>query len=680
MERRVFRDGRRAGGYPNTDEWSSEMRHKLRLILVIPAVLLVLCLVGIFLTRGVMANLQFLTSRGRDGSGYIVDQRPLQTAQALFPLAVSAEEQAHAHEAIRIGDHEVDQAFAMALRQANAENRTLTGKAVAVAEKITALQQTVKEDQAAVASLAASAKSRNPGPSDDDLDVAKTQLALDGDELMDAQNNLALVSGDQRGKIQEELATHEAGMKKFDDHTEGGQTAVISSQRYSTLSGRLTAWFNQRNRMSQIEQAKLQADQDAVSLTAEYRRLQQKAATLTGTEKAARPEVGGTAQGLATQGLAEGQRQIPAQRSSQAGLRPPALSAAEPVVKPMTGAAVTPALTPALTPTSRTDRLVLLRRLEAQRNILGILMDRIDGQKELSENYAAWLAQVRLQHRIIVHLMLQSFAWIAFIVLGAVFLAWIVAVLIERRITRRATADARSMHTLQTVLQLIVQFVALLLILLVIFGPPSQVPTILGLATAGLTVVFQDFILAFFGWFVLMGKNGIRVGDWVEINGIGGEVVEIGLFRTALLESGNWTDKGHPTGRRTTFVNKFAVSGQYFNFSTIGQWMWDEIKVNIPTSEDSYDLIERIHQAVLAETAKDTALAQSEWQRATQQHGMSQFSATPSVDMRPAPAGIDIVVRYVTRAGDRFEMRNRLYQAVIGLMREPAPALAAAGK
>ena len=57
-----------------------------------------------------------------------------------------------------------------------------------------------------------------------------------------------------------------------------------------------------------------------------------------------------------------------------------------------------------------------------------------------------------------------------------------------------------------------------------IFWPPSQVPTILGLATAGVTVVFQDFILAFFGWFVLMGRNGISVGDWVEINSVGGEV------------------------------------------------------------------------------------------------------------------------------------------------------------
>jgi small-conductance mechanosensitive channel len=215
---------------------------------------------------------------------------------------------------------------------------------------------------------------------------------------------------------------------------------------------------------------------------------------------------------------------------------------------------------------------------------------------------------------------------------------------------------------------LTIQFVTLLLVLLVIFGPPSQVPTILGLATAGLTVVFQDFILAFFGWFVVMGKTGIRLGDWVEINGVAGEVIEIGLFRTSLLETGNWSDKGHPTGRRVTFLNKYAISGQYFNFSTAGQWMWDEISVSVPTGEDTFKMIDEIHHAVLKETEEGARHAEDEWKKAMKQSELSLFSATPSVEMRPSGAGIDVLIRYVTRAGDRFEMRNRLYQLVIDLL------------
>ena len=227
------------------------------------------------------------------------------------------------------------------------------------------------------------------------------------------------------------------------------------------------------------------------------------------------------------------------------------------------------------------------------------------------------------------------------------------------------------MHTLRTIASLAIEVVTLVLVLLAVFGAPQQMPTILGLGAAGLTVVFQDFILAFFGWFVLMGKNGIRVGDWVEINGVGGEVAEVGLFRTALLETGNWTDKGHPTGRRVTFMNSFAVTGQFFNFSTAGQWMWDEISLNVPAGEGTYKTIEAIHKAVLAETEADAKEAEAEWKGANRQQELGQFSATPSVDMRPAASGIDILVRYVTRAGERFEMRNKLYGTVIELLQKP---------
>jgi len=75
---------------------------------------------------------------------------------------------------------------------------------------------------------------------------------------------------------------------------------------------------------------------------------------------------------------------------------------------------------------------------------------------------------------------------------------------------------------------------------------------------------------------------------------------------------------------------------------------------------------------VLEQTERDAKLAEQEWQSTTRHNGLSQFKATPSVDMRPAASGVDIVVRYVIRAGDRFEMRNRLYQSVINLLHTPA--------
>jgi small-conductance mechanosensitive channel len=446
----------------------------------------------------------------------------------------------------------------------------------------------------------------------DDLDVAKAQLQLDSDELADANEQLARVSGDQRGQIQQEMTAREAAMKKYDSQASGGQIAILSTTRRGTLAGRISAWFDQRSRMALIQQAKADTDADVAALNAKHDDFEKQA---TAAASAA------------------------ANSSAQSN---------------------------SATPNATRSKVARMAQAHALAQMHNIVEDQLETSKQLSAVYAKWLAQVQLQHSIVGHLILQSFSWIAFLILFGVLLTTGARVLLER-----ITMDRRRLHTLRTIATLGIQLVTLTLVLLIVFGTPNQVPTILGLGAAGLTVVFQDFILAFFGWFILMGKNGIRVGDWVEINGVGGEVVEIGLFRTALLETGNWTDKGHPTGRRVTFINNFAISGQYFNFSTTGQWMWDEITVSIPPGVDSYRIIEAIHTAVMKETQEDAKLAEQEWQKTSRQNGLSQFKATPSVDMRPAGSGIDIVVRYVIRAGDRFDMRNRLYQSVIELLHKP---------
>jgi len=210
--------------------------------------------------------------------------------------------------------------------------------------------------------------------------------------------------------------------------------------------------------------------------------------------------------------------------------------------------------------------------------------------------------------------------------------------------------------------------VAVLAVLVVLLGSPGQLTTVIGLAGAGLTVALKDFIVAFFGWFVLMGKNGIRVGDWVEINGIGGEVVEIGLLRTVLLETGQWSDAGHPTGRKVAFVNSFAVEGHYFNFSTTGQWLWDDIEVLVPSGDDPYRVLKSVQEVVLAQTQDNVRQAEEEWHRVARSHALQSFSAAPAINVKPTNMGVNITVRYITRAHQRFEMRSRLYSAIVELL------------
>ena len=174
-----------------------------RAVLVgLAAAVLAGCLLASYLTRGAMENLAFVDGQGAGGG--LVDQRPWQTAAALAPQAVTAEEKALALQAERLADHEVDQAFAMALRQAEMETHVLTGPALAMQQKLNDLADLVNDDQDRVDGLtgmlaeATKKGSASAQSLSDDLDAAKSQMQLDSDEMGDVSDDLARERGDKR--------------------------------------------------------------------------------------------------------------------------------------------------------------------------------------------------------------------------------------------------------------------------------------------------------------------------------------------------------------------------------------------------------------------------------------------------------------------------------------------------
>jgi small-conductance mechanosensitive channel len=570
-----------------------------RLGVILPAAALVVLLALLFVNRGALQELAFLR-HGQAGDTGLVDQAPYETARTLAGLAVSAEEQSFAQDAERLADHEVDQAFQGALLEAELNQKPPKGEAAALAAKVADLKAAVKSDQAALDAANAAVKAANaPATAGDDADVAQAQLGLDQDELADATADLARATGDKRGEIQQELSAREAAMKKFEGAGQQKKTAVAAAREFATLLGRLRAWFAQRSRVALLEQAESEARGDAAKLDQQHLQLEKE----------------GTSDSAAVATLAG------------------------------------------------SDRVKLLKAMASRRRVMSILDDRLQTDQQLVTVYQRWQAQVWMQHRIVAYLLLESLAWVAFLVLLAAL-----AAVFGRMAVRRVSSEPRRMHTLETIVLLTSELFGLVGVALVVFGTPQQMPTILGFATAGVTVVFQDFILAFFGWFSLMGRHGIRVGDWVEINSVAGEVAEISLFRTVLLETGNWTTKGHPTGRRMSFSNSFALRGQFFNFSTQGQWMWDELSVNVPATADAYELIKQMQTAVDEQTETDTGQAELEWQRVAKNIGVGKFDAKPTVELRPAATGVDVVVRFVTRANERFTTRSRINAALLGLM------------
>jgi small-conductance mechanosensitive channel len=603
------------------------------------------------------------------GSEIAVDERTLRRAQKLSALATTPEELQYAQSATQLADHELDVAFAAALRQIEARPPVLSPEAQKISDRLQKSQKQLESDQAQVSQLTASiaqASDAQKGALQDRLDLTQSQLELDKDEVAAANQDLLQAGGNVHQRIQ----------KMMQDHTNAANSRTATAPAadpLSTLHGlaeKVREWLALRKKQRFLQFAALQATSTAAQLSEQ----RQKLATQLEASKsnALTSTVTGGASATAAAPPPAQATSAPATHAPAA----PALASAVPTGKTAaatpTSATQSPTARPTTSDTPPSSLLTTTRQLAADQKLLTSLDLRISDRRQLAEVYGKWNEAVASQATTVLHAGLSSVAIVIVILLILVFVdQWL------ERLLGRMKLERRQIETLRSVARVTLQILSIVVILLVLVGVPTQLATMLGIVGAGLTVALKDFIVAFIGWLVLMGKNGMRLGDWVEINGVSGEVIELGMFHTVLLETGNWTDAGHPTGRRVTFTNSFAISGHYFNFSTSGQWLWDEVLVVVPLDRDANSIGETLYKDVVEATTDSSKQAEQEWKNNSPSRRGAQITATPGLSIRPAVGGVEVAVRYVTRASERFNVRAKLYKSAVEILGQGAHPRAA---
>jgi small-conductance mechanosensitive channel len=604
----------------------SLMKSRQWLITVGLLILALAAVIGSILTRD-LGPLHSPTASGSAAQQTpLVDERPLQTARAMAKLASGVDEHRFADQAAELADNEVDLGFHDALRDAANHPVQPTPQNRELYEHASQSEAQVKTDQDQVDQLKKQLTSAGAAHQDrlqEQLDVAQAQLELDQDESNDAKEDLIRSGADPGSLIQRQFDQHQSAEHGTDEKP-AAAAAVANAPEVNYQAGSLwaqfAAWRALRSRAIPLQQARDEARQTAATLAEKHAALDKQVQAGKATQRQ-NPPAGSSA------------------NSNSSGQQPSSVPAPAP------------------------NAVKTLHRLSDDQKNLADLDKRIQDEQELANSYDGWIAVIHSHQRAALHGIVQS-ALLIILIMMTVYLGdrWV-----DRYLAEMGPERTR-LHTLRAVIRFAVQAVGVVLILLVILGAPQQTTTFLGLATAGITVAMKDFIVAFFGWFVLMGKNGLRVGDLVEINGVAGEVVEINLLRTVLLETGNWTDTGHPTGRKVAFVNSYAIEGHFFNFTTSGQWMWDELQLTVPPNQDPYPLLESIQKTVTEQTETNAAAAEKEWKNTASNYKVSSVSAAPAVNLRPTSSGVEVHVRYIARAQERSAIRARLNQALVELL------------
>jgi small-conductance mechanosensitive channel len=219
-----------------------------------------------------------------------------------------------------------------------------------------------------------------------------------------------------------------------------------------------------------------------------------------------------------------------------------------------------------------------------------------------------------------------------------------------------------------------------LVVLIVGFAFASELGSIVtfaGLITAGIAVAMQSVLVSIVGYFFLIGKYGIRVGDRVQIGEVTGEVIDVGLVRLYLMELGGHGSLG-PTGRVVAFANSivFQTSSGLFKQLHGVDFVWRELTLSLPAGIDYGAAKEKLSAAVTAalkDDSEEIARQSKEIQRATASN--SGGDAQPRVQLSFSAAGADARIRYPVHLRNAAEIDERVSQslfAVLGQLGAPA--------
>ena len=199
--------------------------------------------------------------------------------------------------------------------------------------------------------------------------------------------------------------------------------------------------------------------------------------------------------------------------------------------------------------------------------------------------------------------------------------------------------------------------------------------TFAGLITAGVAVALQNVIVSIVGYFFLIGKFGIRVGDRVQVGGVTGEVVDIGLVRFHLMELGSGAAASQPTGRVVAFSNAIVFQATAGLFKQIPgtNFIWHEIELTFAPESDYRVVRDRVDKAV------DSAFAEyrenMERQRRQMEMSLTSISATelkPKARIHFTPSAIEVVIRFPVVLQKAAEIDDRIMRELFAAVdREP---------
>jgi small-conductance mechanosensitive channel len=186
-----------------------------------------------------------------------------------------------------------------------------------------------------------------------------------------------------------------------------------------------------------------------------------------------------------------------------------------------------------------------------------------------------------------------------------------------------------------------------------------------GVAGAGVAFALQEVIASVAGWVEISLGRFYQIGDRVQVGGIMGDVIDIGVLRTTLMECGQWVNSDLYNGRIVRIANSFVFKEPVFNYSAHFPFLWDEITVPVKYGSD-YRLARDTLQCVVDEVVGDYAVrARAAWKDVVEKYMMEDERVEPMVTVIANDNWMEFTVRYVVDYKRRRITKDQLFTRIL---------------
>jgi small-conductance mechanosensitive channel len=207
---------------------------------------------------------------------------------------------------------------------------------------------------------------------------------------------------------------------------------------------------------------------------------------------------------------------------------------------------------------------------------------------------------------------------------------------------------------------------AILLVLISFFFEDLRpFATALGIAGAAVVIALQDLFASFAGWFVIVLSNKMRVGDRIEVDGKRGDVLDIQLLRTTLLELNTWLEVDEPTGRVIVIPNSFVFKEKMMNFTHVHPYLWNKIDITVTYETPAREAEALLRRILEEETRTEFQAAREGGWMMERVYGVPDTDYEPKVFSVIAESGVLFRLLYVSHYRRVSSMRSRINTRII---------------